>query len=541
MLDDCKGDRFEELLAKFAIVVLRKCFSGREDLPLVTRLLLDQPTGHGLDLSALSLAYRSSLQDQIQRRHKIQSHYEVQHDLLERCGFQVQQRHRDVLGRLSEPRAGSELDIQYLKSVWSGDLRWLEILLSDLPATPKPDSVADFLNGSGEELFKTSQSGTSEALVNDLDQKIHIHASWLKRWKLFQTSMEDTDHADAYSTNTIASPTQNPYSFDKHQDLTLSLNASTSGDGIKMNEEHADLLQRMKNDLEGAEPDLRRGMGDGNNVQAEARVWNEANNGIYGQGSVGEDCSKSEASNTAPTASHDQRSDMLARPTPEPQNPLQSETVTQKQDWGTDVADRHAASVCTPSHTGKGTSDRRQKMPYDSSARELPTTDGGNSLEHRTRVSLANILISHDEPKQVSRPRTGEVELQQNNPAWSSSPPIADSKPSLAERTRQSISLLDRLSEVKTQTQKSRTSRVSQLFPVNQFETPRRSLTPRRALTPLSGDSTPREQLFSDEADEASVFKSRVRIALSPLISPERAMIDDSILLDTQQMDLNHS
>jgi hypothetical protein len=84
----------------------------------------------------------------------------------------------------------------------------------------------------------------------------------------------------------------------------------------------------------------------------------------------------------------------------------------------------------------------------------------------------------------------------------------------LTERTRKSMSLLPPPREIPRSNPRSRKSRVS--FPVNQFETPPRASTadfPSRA-------STPRDELFEEEADYASVFKSRPRIALSPVTSP---------------------
>lgn len=49
-------------------------------------------------------------------------------------------------------------------------------------------------------------------------------------------------------------------------------------------------------------------------------------------------------------------------------------------------------------------------------------------------------------------------------------------------------------------------------LPVNQFETPKKRVPSR---TP-----TPRDELFEEEADYASVFRSRPRIAQSPVSSP---------------------
>lgn len=61
------------------------------------------------------------------------------------------------------------------------------------------------------------------------------------------------------------------------------------------------------------------------------------------------------------------------------------------------------------------------------------------------------------------------------------------------------------------------------LFPVNQFDTPRT----RKSVELLEEDRersierTPTEHLFSDEVDYDRVFKSRPRIATSPVWSPD--------------------
>jgi hypothetical protein len=60
------------------------------------------------------------------------------------------------------------------------------------------------------------------------------------------------------------------------------------------------------------------------------------------------------------------------------------------------------------------------------------------------------------------------------------------------------------------------------LFPVNQFDTPRnrKSFELLEQARLESVERTPTEQLFSDEVDYDRVFKSRPRIATSPIFSP---------------------
>jgi hypothetical protein len=90
---------------------------------------------------------------------------------------------------------------------------------------------------------------------------------------------------------------------------------------------------------------------------------------------------------------------------------------------------------------------------------------------------------------------------------------------SLLERTRQSMSLLP--PQITTRSRQSsafrRPPRHSQQFPINQFQTPPK---PRTVPPSRSGASTPHDELFSENADYASVFKSRPRVATSPLFSP---------------------
>ncbi|EDN10713.1 predicted protein [Histoplasma mississippiense (nom. inval.)] len=98
----------------------------------------------------------------------------------------------------------------------------------------------------------------------------------------------------------------------------------------------------------------------------------------------------------------------------------------------------------------------------------------------------------------------------------------------LVERTRQSMSFLPKPSSRSRQSLAAK-PRKSQVFPTNQFETPKRD-GPRSLESGGSGMSTPKEELFSQDADYASVFKSRPRIAMSPVNSPAVHMLpmDDS-------------
>ncbi|KAK3051790.1 hypothetical protein LTR09_007090 [Extremus antarcticus] len=91
-----------------------------------------------------------------------------------------------------------------------------------------------------------------------------------------------------------------------------------------------------------------------------------------------------------------------------------------------------------------------------------------------------------------------------------------DRRTSLLDRTRQSISLAPK--SKKPTHHRSRTS----IYPINQFETPKkaRRSTIGRDASGARRDVTPMEKLMSPEAQYDSVFKSRPKIAVSPVLSP---------------------
>ncbi|KAL8771047.1 MAG: hypothetical protein Q9209_003466 [Squamulea sp. 1 TL-2023] len=84
---------------------------------------------------------------------------------------------------------------------------------------------------------------------------------------------------------------------------------------------------------------------------------------------------------------------------------------------------------------------------------------------------------------------------------------------SLVERTRRSMSLIPGSSPLKGSHMSIHNRRHSKQYPTNHFKTPKKQLEDLE-------ENTPPNVLFSPEADYASVFKSRPKIATSPNLSP---------------------
>lgn len=212
------------------------------------------------------------------------------------------------------------------------------------------------------------------------------------------------------------------------------------------------------------------------------------------------------------------------------------------------------SSTSTPTRNNSGTStprSARSSIGNPDSAIELPSkmstlgVAGRNidsmgrtvrpSLADRTRMSMAfksaDDVGSINPDVQATSKATADAAdsppLQ--NAASPGQQPTLERRPTLHERTRQSIS---HAPQPPTNTKRGNThARSRTAYPINQFETPQKDPAPRRSTFGTNFDAneetphaqrsvTPREKLFEEDADYASIFKPRPKIALSPVMSP---------------------
>ncbi|SMR54682.1 unnamed protein product [Zymoseptoria tritici ST99CH_3D1] len=225
----------------------------------------------------------------------------------------------------------------------------------------------------------------------------------------------------------------------------------------------------------------------------------------------------------------------------------------------------HGRGSPNTSHTGSGTNSPMRKIStgeqpdnlFDLPMRVNPTPNIRPSLADRTRMSMA--FKSSDDFTSVI-PQTNSP---QRSPDLQNSPTPHDTRrratSTLQDRTRQSI-LTSTPQPPIINFKPSHTRARTSTFPVNQFETPRKgnhhstySLDAvatqeapseqdvENAPATITGTSkrnfTPREELFDQDAEYASVFKARPKIALSPVVSPalvdsKRSSVMNDLLLD---------
>lgn len=142
------------------------------------------------------------------------------------------------------------------------------------------------------------------------------------------------------------------------------------------------------------------------------------------------------------------------------------------------------------------------------------------SLSDRARMSIAHSTAVRVPAVALEETGVPSPIIEATTPSPSDH---VDPHANLLERTRQSLAHLPAHSRSQHVRRKSKRESRQSLFPVNQFETPRR---PNSAGFPddqkEKRDITPKQSLFEQDAEYASVFKSRPKIAVSPVLSPCR-------------------
>ena len=548
MLDECKGEKFEEVISTMAVVVLRKaCVSRYPELDLER---LDHiPKDH---LVPLVLAYKHSLQQSLQQRKRVWQRSQEHSEKLESAqidlGKRLEETQKDVqpvdeqdLTRLSD----------MVRSVWIGDDRWCDVLLE---GRTHPTSAL---------LQKSFQSSLTESiddgltiapkhsdLTAELDARIREQQRRLKQWKTCHASMKAAQRDTLQSSKIPETACNSPsLRLNRHKNIRFdSLQTRTPAEE-RLEPYHASVLRNMREEL----VELESGNSSSMNLPAEQvkdqtvtsrrETGDSTGNAVaYHKEAAPEDLWKNSSSTqeNSPTATAGRHES-----TPHINMTEEMQVEDLKGLTRADVAE----AVMSTEY--EGSSQNLQSMDVPSSPPPINHTTQLASFEEedadaeaqsnsvftlheRTRASLLPFAMhlstpsAHDESVAEEESDTSQL--------LPPLPEITAPRSTLLERTRQSMSLLPNPPPNSKAYRRASTKqpRFSEVFPVNQFETPGKAQTRQSgSWSPSSGASTPRDKLFSEEADYASVFKSRPRIAVSPSLSPERSNLGlDSMLAD---------
>lgn len=472
MLDDCRGEKFDELLAVFSTAVLRKLVAVSADEMLwnpsmrLSTATSISPTDYQ-NLLPLILAHQVSLSAAGARRARVHETYDRFSQLLDDKKIELAERaDKESENDLDQEHIDPEGLASELKANWLGNEEWATTLLDG----GSQSSTDAFLEQPFSQAWARATASTVDDLghgmkpdlVIDLEARVLRLRSRLRRWHDFNDSLRKERGGDA---NATATKSQGPrLVFREHQSLTV---ASISKAVRQPGDRGRVLKEADRSFISTVNEAVAR-------INGKSRV--NAGQALPAEATV----------DTKPLASETWVRDH------------QSTLPSAAQDTGTE------ASVLS-------------EQP------DSPAT-----------------YLDHQPEEANSHPSPPVVRLSPDQPSPAESEPDPEPlKPTtapnytLVERTRKSISLLPPLPPHEQPRPRQRRGPRSS-FPVNQFVTPRKSSRPSGGR---SGASTPQDKLFEEDADYASVFKSRPRVAQSPISSPA---VHVSPSLDEEDFELNY-
>ena len=461
MLDECKGEKFEELLALFSMAVLRRVLSSRKQSPdnVAMRIAMSgRPTASEQEaLLPLILAHRGSVATLMKERKQLGESYGGYDKLFRSTLGEVSERAKSVTRPSKQDANAFDQAGRDIRNSWQGASVWADTILEGgNSAATNPFLEVDFprawsvvrKGGALSDIQTTN-------LLADLDYRIAQQRSRLQKWKEFRKTLAtEKRNAGAELPNEISTPLV----FRQHQELSMPSNTDDSTPTIQEDE-----YRRFVADMEYA-------LG---NIQGSSLQSTEPVSPIPRARQVGPSRSAQSAAMGNDRALNTP-SKMLSSP-----------------------SERHSPRIVLPGSVSENSRN------YDRN--DLP------SPIHIRRSDTPSVIIEPDPH--------GDTETMPTSHVATSLSHQSDAEPqgisTLMERTRKSMSLLPAPVASKPRHSLTKRPRQSQTFPVNQFETPRKGEQSERP-----GAITPQGDLFSQDADYASVFKSRPKIAMSPVNTP---------------------
>jgi hypothetical protein len=265
MLDDCKGERLEEILAVFSNAVLKKVqTAGKENArPIALQLALENfsYSGERTALSTFILAHKASLHRHLREKEDADARYRDFTDLLNLNDRRIARRLEQLKQTTEErgpPSTLSAGDISALqdqvKNNWSGREEWLEsILYGDTRVrgegllAAKFDSVWRHVeDGSIGDVEEKRQIG----LLEQLDARVRSQEVRLARWQDFgKTLSKSGAAASTQKKDAAASSRRIELGFNLHEGLQV--NHSSPSEIVEATahaslKEYTQLIEDMK-------------------------------------------------------------------------------------------------------------------------------------------------------------------------------------------------------------------------------------------------------------------------------------------------------
>lgn len=271
MLDECRGERLEEVLGAFSSAVLKKVVADeivagtiRETPALELSLDSSGKKDDPAALRTLTLAYRASLCSLLQHKSNAKAKCRDFEELLaikerglaRRMEAVEERSSRESFGRMSE---GERNDMRRtMRNNWTGNEAWVDTLLygndaaknrSGLLATPFDRIWNRVQQG---RLAEVEDDG--RGLLEQLDTRVQLQRERLARWSAFHRDMAYDKVPPSPSKRRAPIPKKKgmELSFEAHKDLQLghSRSARTSlNEDIELEPEYEQIMEHLTQEL----------------------------------------------------------------------------------------------------------------------------------------------------------------------------------------------------------------------------------------------------------------------------------------------------
>ncbi|OBT88186.1 hypothetical protein VE02_02432 [Pseudogymnoascus sp. 03VT05] len=266
MLDECKGERLEEVLSVFSTAVVKRSVRENQDGPeaIALRLAMENfsYTGDRASLSALVLAHKGSLRKKIEQKDRSKEIYNDFSGLLELKDRQITRRKEQLKVAIEEDENTEYISKTEMYEVqerarknWYGSNDWLEsILQSDRQA--QTDTL---LSEPYDQVWKYVEKGRigeiedsqRKGLLQQLDARVKEQKNRYETWQNFEKSIKARRSDSGKENVTISTkPAKDlSISFGAHESLQLPSNSLQSTKSWQPLPEQAELLANLEREL----------------------------------------------------------------------------------------------------------------------------------------------------------------------------------------------------------------------------------------------------------------------------------------------------
>jgi hypothetical protein len=269
MLDECKGEILEEVLAVFSNAVLKKVLlegNSEEHSALAQQLAFENfsYTGERTILSALITTHKVSLSKLLRAKEDARANYKDFADLLNLNDRRIARRHEQLKQAIEESgpeRKISERDAAAIQDLvqnnWTGQQEWLDTILygdsmmggDGLLATRFDKVWRHVERGSIGELEDQKHVG----LLEQLDARVKDQESRLSRWQEFGKTLSKGGSASSTKQPVpiLAEKKKIDLGFNKHQALQIGSSSAVKGRKPTSTslEEYTRLVENMQSEL----------------------------------------------------------------------------------------------------------------------------------------------------------------------------------------------------------------------------------------------------------------------------------------------------